>query len=107
MASIEAIERRRANRKARNEMKRLRREREAKIAKRMFQRFYQNGRPVNLILLDYRYWQARRCGWDVMATSIRGKVEPNDCETWQWWTGLHYESRGHFVRISQFRLLRH
>lgn len=39
--------------------------------------------------LDYRYWQARRCGFD-----------PNNAEVWEWWRRLHWMDRDLICRLS-------
>ena len=66
MASAEAVQRRRANRAARTANKyardRAREARDREIAVRMNIRFFP-GQTADLMRMDIRYWQARRCGW--------------------------------------------
>lgn len=115
----QAVYNRQLNRKARKAFERARAERRAddrdkEVAVRMARRFfppvlYPEGPP--LLALDVRYWQARRCGWDVTdkeyATNARGEVcHPMDSLLWYWWTRLHYKQRGQLVSMSTFRLLR-
>lgn len=89
-------------------------QRDSEVAVRMTRRFfppvlYPEGPP--LLTIDYRYWQARRCGWDALAdkprVSAKGiETQPMSDEEWHWWTRLHYETRGYLVRLSAFKLTR-
>ncbi len=65
---------------------------------------YPDGVP--LIFLDYRYWQARRCGWNALDPTISRDPLLRPCEamrsvTWHWWTHLHYKQRGMLARLSR------
>lgn len=115
MATGEAVARRRANRQARSTSDRSRREqREAfqrETARRMVVRFFA-GRHVHLMQLDYRYWQARRCGWDPVALHVALAdsglpCDPHESSFWRFWVCVHWRSRDELVRLSTFRLLRH
>lgn len=114
-ASAEAVERRRMNRRARREAKHRKREdrmvKERVVAERMFRRFYHDRQPPHMIVLDYRYWQARRCGWDALSDELsidrKGHpVDPHDGATWVWWTLLHWQQREWLASHSINRLLR-
>jgi len=114
MATIAATENRRANRQARRQIEDRRREqreqRERLVAVRMRTRFYK-GHPVGLLAMDYRYWQLRRCGWDLLsadyARNARGEpCDPQDSHLWWFWTRLHYRDREKLVLLSRFRLVR-
>jgi hypothetical protein len=115
MASTMAVERRRANRAARSASAHAKREqREAvqrETARRMVVRFY-GGHHVHLMQLDYRYWQARSCGWDPaskeLALSDRGTpCSPHESSFWRFWVCVHWRQREELVTLSNFRLVRH
>lgn len=115
MASPEAVARRRSNRQARTVAEMSRREqREAaqrETARRMLVRFY-GGRHVHLMQLDYRYWQARRCGWDPVSVNVAVSdtglgCDPHESSFWRFWVCVHWRQREELVRLSHFRLLRH
>jgi hypothetical protein len=84
------------------------------VAVRMTRRFFPSDRFPGgppLLTIDYRYWQARRCGWDALAdkprVSAKGlETQPMSDAEWRWWTRLHYETRGYLVRLSAFKLTR-
>ena len=91
-------------------------ERHRRVARRMAVRFAAGVAEMNMLTLDYRYWQACRCGWDVRAKEFRtvghdprtGQAilcEPIDTDVWRWWTAMHYETRDVMMKMSQFRLL--
>lgn len=123
VSRIEAVQRRRDVRGLRRlsqEQRRQRREsREREIARRMVGRFF-GGEAVHLVVLDYRYWLARRCGWDALspawrdtgANSADGKpilYHPLASPFWLWWAGsdgLHYTQREMFARLSPHGLRR-
>lgn len=104
---------RRACRAAKREWHRHRNEqrcaREKEIAVRMTRRWYPEGTPP-LIALDYRYWQAMRCGWNAMSPEFRrvnGKLaDPYSSTFWHWWAGLHFKTRNQVVEISRVRVVR-
>lgn len=115
MATVEAVLRRRANRKARQDSRtektRQREQREREIAVRVARRFWGDG-PVYVIVLSYAYWQARRCGWDALSAEVRGKYldadgktshlfHPSESPFWLWWSNLHPGQRGKMVKASQ------
>lgn len=120
MADVVAVMRRREARKFRNLSRRSRDERrtehEQAVAVRMVGRFY-GGHVVHLILLDYRYWLARRCGWNPLAAQWRhtgakhadGRdvlYEPYASPLWLWWAGLHYTQRKQFTDMTPHGLRR-
>ncbi len=109
-----AVANRRACRAARQvseHERRLRRdERDRDVADRMTRRFYRGQMPA-LICFDYRYWQARRCGWDALSEDfardpIGRPCDPHNSVMWHFWTSLHYKTRSHLVTLSTFRLSR-
>lgn len=109
-----AVANRRANRAARSLSERAKREqREARdrdVADRMTKRFYAGQMP-SLMVLDYRYWQARRCGWDMLGEMLARDPFGRPCDphagvTWHFWKGLHYKTRSQLVVLSTFRLIR-
>ena len=110
-----AVLNRRANRAARTmvkrERQRLRHEHERLVAARMIARFFGN-RPLQLITLDYRYWQARRCEWDPVADSFArnamGRLcHPMESLAWYFWTRqVHPKAREQLVKMSPHRLRR-
>ena len=120
MASVEAVLRRRLNRKARHasreEKARQRAEKEREIAVRLKRRFFGEDEVIYACVLDWRYWQARRCGWDALAAEVRGKYlgadgkchlyHPSESPFWYWWTRLHHENRNRLVCLSTFRVFR-
>lgn len=71
---------------------------------------YPEGPP--LLALDYRFWQARRCGWDVTDKAMRYDgidrplLAPTDTPLWRWWVRIHYKQRSELVYLSKLRLLR-
>ena len=85
------------------------------VAARMVRRFF-GGQTPDLVVLDYRYWQARRCGWDVLDEQWRrvGRMpngspvlcEPTETATWRWWTELNYKRRDALVGQINFYLSR-
>jgi hypothetical protein len=75
------------------------------------------GPVVHLILLDYRYWLARRCGWNPLAPQWRlsglktadGRdvlCHPQESRIWQWWTRLHWKHRQELARMTPHGLRR-
>jgi hypothetical protein len=115
-----AVARRRFARRARSEGRRAkdaeRRKREHDVAVRMVGRFF-GGSVVHLILLDYRYWLARRCGWNPLAPQWRlsglktadGRdvlCHPQESRIWQWWTRLHWKHRQELARMTPHGLRR-
>jgi hypothetical protein len=115
MASIEAVERRRANRTARSSTEHARRmareEHQGKVAKRMTTRFFRDMPPHPRLTLSYLYWQGRRCGWDFLASwvavdAVGLPCDPAEGVWWQHWRRLHPKVRDHLVKLSQFRLIR-
>lgn len=72
---------------------------------------YPEGPPMTA--LDYRYWQARRCGWDAMSAEMRRNARgepchPKDSLFWHWWAiVLHWKQRSSMVGMSSIRLVRH
>lgn len=123
LTNQEAVERRRETRalrqiwqKQREEKRRSREEREQVIAREMVQRFYR-GRVIYRIILTYRYWQARKCGFDACDAELRGAYvgedgrrhlfDPEDSRFWYWWAyQLHPEQRIRLVEMSNLRLVR-
>jgi hypothetical protein len=117
-ARSEAVENRRANRRARRHAEHAKAQRrdshDREVSVRMSRLFfpsslYPEGPP--LVSLDIRYWQARRCGWDVLdkehRTDALGKpCHPMDSVLWWWWTHVHYKQRSQLVAMSGFRLTR-
>ena len=113
--SQNTVERRRANRthtsewnRQRSEERRDREEEESRIAARMVRRVCGRGKPVPLIMLNYTYWQARRCGWDACSVTLSrtadGKpCDPSDSAFWRWWTGLHPQKRRQLQKLSGVR----
>lgn len=113
MANLQAVLRRRENRRAalraetRKDAERERFERD--VATRMKRLIFGAEAIPDLILIDYRYWQLRACGWDVVADkSLRrgsdGKpCDPSECQTWVWWTGLHWTQRRAIRGMSKGR----
>jgi hypothetical protein len=110
----EAVGRRRLNRAARRQHERHRQEErqrhEREVAVRMTARFFP-GEPVRLILLDYRYWQLRRCGWDLIKpeysqTAAGRPCDPYDSHVLYFWSRLHHKVRDKIVRMSPHRLYR-
>ena len=115
MASIEAVQRRRDNRKSKGEARRRRQEErerhQAAVASRMVVRFFGAMPPHPTLTLSYTYWQARRCGWDalsrVWSRDLWGRpCEPEDGVVWRFWRSLHHNTRADLVRLSNFRLIR-
>jgi hypothetical protein len=115
MASSAAVENRRLNRKAdrlsrrEKELKRI--EHERAVALRMTVRFFPGVNHPPLMLLSYRYWQARRCGWDAMSKqhavdAQKRPVDPAEGQMWLWWCQMHWRERAHIVSLSKFRLVR-
>ncbi len=121
MATLQAIENRRRNRRAASAAKADRRnrrpaaEREQAVAVRMKRRFF-SGEDIDLMLLDYRYYQIRRCGWDVLSEGVRtighdragGRIlcDATDTVQWRWWCSLHPKERNVLVVLSELRLVR-
>jgi hypothetical protein len=104
-----------AARAAKQSKAQRRQEHEREIAVRMRRRFfpeklYPEGAP--LISLDLRYWQARRCGWDVrekgMAVNDSGEpCHPMESVFWLWWTReVRHTDRVILVKLSKLRLER-
>ena len=56
-----------------------------RIAERMAIRFG----ALSMRALDYRYWQAKLCGFD-----------PVDDRVWAWWRRLHWMDREAIVKLS-------
>lgn len=119
MATQQAVQNRKLNRAARRQAEREKAQRrdhhDREVAIRMTRRFfpsilYPEGPP--LLALDYRYWQARRCDWDVrsrkLAVDVRGNAcDPMDSLFWWWWARMvHHKQRSNLVRLSMFRLER-
>jgi hypothetical protein len=109
-----AVANRRTNRAARKSIEREKREKrealERQVAHRMTERFYRGQMP-SLMVLDYRYWQARRCGWDMLSKELAidplGRpCDPHVGETWCFWKRQHYKHRAQLVTLSIFRLYR-
>lgn len=120
VATLEAVQRRRDSRESRTltrrEKEARREERERKIAHRMVGRIY-GGQVIHLILLDYRFWLARRCGWNALSPDVRdtGKKGPDgrpvlshpySSSFWRWWRDLHYTQRKAFADMSPHTLRR-
>lgn len=109
MATTQAVHNRRENRKALHQSKTAkaaaRRAYEQGVAVRMTQRFFPN-KAIRLIWLDYRYWQARRCGWDATDPSYAMGYDPQSSPMWLWWTCLPWWSRMELVKLSGVRLKR-
>ncbi len=128
MASREAVERRRANRRAATAAKQHRdidrrhrvgyvpptasdddRSYLEKFVNRMIARFRIPDNMVTFMHRDARYWHARGCGWDALAKEFsrdgHGEIcDPHQSETWRWWVCLAYETRLKLRR--EFRLAR-
>lgn len=113
-AKIAAVANRRQNKASAREHERKRQEQrqqhEREVAVRMSGRFFP-GQPVQLILLDYRYWQLRRCGWDLLKpeysrTAMGRACEPYDSHLLYFWSRLHHKTRDKIVRMSPHRLYR-
>lgn len=113
-AKIAAVANRRLNRASARRHERTRAEErqhhEREVAVRMVARFFP-GAPVSLILLDYRYWQLRRCGWDLMKpeysrTALGRACDPYDSHLLYFWGRLHHKTRDKIVRMSPHRLYR-
>lgn len=104
-----SVQNRRDNRAALQRSRRMRErdrlEFEAQVACKMNARFF-NGRIPSIIVLDYRYWQMRRCGWDVVddRSPFNEGLDPRECSCWKWWTGIHWQQRANMVKLSHFRL---
>ena len=114
MASPAAVHNRQQNRAAQTAHKRRReldrQQFEADVSARMTARFFPGLANPPLMVLSYRYWQARRCGWDPLsplwAQDARGsKVDPQDGESWKWWCSIHPRQRQQFIASSRFRLV--
>ena len=115
MATQEAVQRRRDNRAAttafRERQQREREQREREIAVRVSRRFWGDG-PVYAVVLNYTYWQARRCGWDALSREIRGRdaqgqvYPPSESPFWRWWSAMHPKVRNQLVKMSGNRIHR-
>jgi hypothetical protein len=92
------------------EARRQRREEyERSLAKRMTVRFY-GSMPASIMVLDYRYWMLRRCGWDVLTQrwSIDDDGNATDAANstiWKWWGRLGCDRRAELVYLSHHRLV--
>lgn len=113
-AKFAAVANRRLNRASARQHERQRQEQrqqhEREVAVRMAARFFP-GEPVSLILLDYRYWQLRRCGWDLMKpeysrTAMGRLCDPHDSHLLYFWGRLHPKTRDKIVRMTPHRLFR-
>jgi hypothetical protein len=102
MATQEAVERRREFRRLRSSEKSERRKqrefRNAQWSERMIRRRFIPPDEVRLLHLDFRYWLARRCGWDALSKELacdeqRRSCDPAQSVFWLWWTGLHAATR--------------
>lgn len=89
---VSATERKRRKEKQRVARQAERERKQRKIAERMCLRF---GRPFTVLYLDYRYWTAKRCGFDPEIPSV-----------WSWWRGLHPWDREMVLRYSPHDLIR-
>lgn len=121
MASPQAIENRRANRRAANRFKQRRdSERRVVAGGRSLDTLVQRGvhrlrlhaaaqghvLEDDFKLSDSRYWQARACGWDAKERVLRysprtGRLtDPSESEFWSWWDSLHWKARDQLQAIS-------
>jgi hypothetical protein len=115
MASPAAVENVRKNRESKRQWRRRKEEERLKfeqgVAVRMTARFYPDLDTIPLMLLNYRYWQMRRCGWDAMskrfAIDLFGRpVDPHDGVTWNWWCRIHWSHREKILAMTRIRLVR-
>lgn len=98
-AAYKAAKRQKA--KQRDEQQRI-------IVHRMIRRLYMGKEPSHFLCYDYRYWQARRCGWDLLskefALDAAGKpCDPWDGEVWDWWRSIHPQQREYIADHSLVR----
>ncbi len=101
---------------SRRERAEARRDREREVSIRMIGRFF-NGDGIHLILLDYRYWLARRCQWNPLSPQWRitgakypdGRdilYDPKSSPMWLWWANLHHRQRYAISRMNPTGLRR-
>lgn len=75
-----------------------------RVARRMIKRWYgERVWEVPLVMCDYRYWQARSCGWEPMTRTDTTGAPMGPLADWygEWWCTLSYETRDGMVRVSR------
>jgi hypothetical protein len=83
------------------------------LCRRFVEWFVPLDRRDDPLFWDWRYWQLRKCGWDLRDPELRqsdsragARVSYLDLTlspVWRWWCGLHHETRKMFVRESHHR----
>lgn len=77
-------------------------EREIRRRARLVARWFGRS-PVELPLLvmDARYWDALRCGWDALGRDADGRPSGEPAPWWGWWCRLHHTQRRQLVELSR------
>lgn len=93
-----AIARRRQSRANASARKAERLNREREVVIRLSARALRHGFAFSLLQLDYRYWQLRSCGWDILTKELSRGADDKPCSpdasaTWRWWVALHWRQR--------------
>lgn len=74
------------------------REASARLARRRFPPDKSGFAECPMIALDFRYWQALRCGFDMLSPGVVSRLsDPCDSHAWRWWCSLHYQIRAGLV----------
>lgn len=66
-----------------------------------------NNLPLSSLIENPMYWQARRCGWDVLRISElvtfmpEIRRAPQHTETWLWWSELPWQRRWEIIQTSR------
>jgi hypothetical protein len=89
---------------------RARQQRDREVAARLVRKFFAAD-PPDLVVIDYRYWQLRRFGYDLLRDGIALDLAGHPCppmqsQAWDWWTELHYEQRDKLARMRVTRVTR-
>lgn len=77
-------------------------ERELRRRERLVARWF--GRAPSelpLLVMDARYWDALRCGWDALGRDADGRPGGEPAPWWDWWCGLHHTQRRQLVELSR------